>query len=298
MNITLRQLEIFMEVQRLSNTSLAAKKLHLSQSAVSMAITELENILNVKLFDRHKKRLYLNSDGQALVALAQNALAVAEEIEQKFSLSRDGDISGILKIGATTTIASYLLPEMMKNYLSKYSNVRFSLNIKNTHDIILNLEKFEIDIGLIEGICHHPELITIPWKKDSLTIFASPSHPITSEKKITFDMLQKAQWIVREPGSGNRAIFEKACSDKLDNLNIILELGDNETIKQAVKTGLGIGYMSQLALKQSFEKGDLVEIKVPSLNLHRTLYVVLHADKYQSSLLKHFSELCLNIKHS
>lgn len=295
MNLTLRQLEIFLEVQKHANISLAAQKLYLSQSAVSMAIAELENILNVKLFDRHKKRLYTNNNGHALVSLAQNVLSTVDEIEWKFSSSDDNEVAGNLAIGATTTIASYLLPEMLNQYISEHPNVRFSLSVRNTNDIISNLTQFKIDIGLIEGICHHPELVTIPWLKDSLTVFASPTHPLATCKNITFDVLQKAKWIIRESGSGNRDVFEKASSDKLTNMNIILELGDNETIKQAVKTGLGIGYMSHLALKQNFERGDLVEIKVPFLKLDRSLYVISHRDKYQSKLLKHFSESCLKI---
>ena len=123
-------------------------------------------------------------------------------------------------------------------------------------------------------------------------MFCSPSHPYANKKKLTKKDVLKADWILREPGSGTRQAFDRAMHGLLPSLNIALELQHTEAIKRAVEADLGIGCISKVALEDAFERGSLIKLLAPQLNLKRHFYFVLHKQKYQSSAIEHWVDLC------
>ena len=207
MDFTLRQLEVFLAIAKAGNLTRAAKRLQMSQSAASGALKDLETQFGILLFDRTGKRLHLNEKGNQLRVRAESLMAQAYELEQ--SLLHSEAVSQ-LNIGATLTVANHLAVELISKYLEKYEGAPISLEIYNTEQVVEKVLNYELDMGMIEGDAHHPQLNIIPWRDDELNLFCSPKHPLASKKKIVDKDLLNADWILREQGSGTRQTFERA----------------------------------------------------------------------------------------
>ncbi|MCF6179820.1 MAG: LysR family transcriptional regulator [Geopsychrobacter sp.] len=291
MSMTFRQLEVFVAVAKTGNVTRAAEVLRISQSAVSMSLAELERLLGEKFFDRRGKRLVMNDQGRALIPKAVGVLAQAAEIETFFS-GRNDRLTGLLRVGASSTIGNYLMPRIFGDFTASYADARIALDVGNTEHIVQELLRFNIDIGFIEGLCHQPTIETIPWRRDDLAIHVGAEHPLAQQKSVTADDLCQARWILREQGSGTREIFEAALAGKLDSLRVALELGNTEAIKEAVEAGLGISCLSLLATRRARLSGALVALKTPFIDLQRNFYLLLHREKYQTRLLRRFMAFC------
>jgi len=294
MRLTLRQLEIFAAVARSENVSRAAEQLAMSQSAASSALVELERQFDCPLFDRIGKSLRLNSTGHGLLPQAENLLARAAELESFLA----GGSLGPLAVGATLTIGNYLATLIVADYLRCNPGAKIQLQVANTHSIVDRLLRYELDIGLIEGEANHPDLLLEPWLDDALVVFCAPSHPLASQPNASNEMLAVQQWIVREPGSGTRALFDRAIAAHLPGLDIQLELEHTEAIKRAVESGLGIGCLSRLALRDAFRRGSLVEIATPQFDLGRHFYFARHRQRHLSPASRTFIDLCHTLSGS
>ncbi|CDG88441.1 DNA-binding transcriptional regulator YeiE [Xenorhabdus bovienii] len=286
MRITLRQLEIFAEVLKSGSTTQASQHLALSQSAVSASLTDLEGQLGVKLFDRVGKRLVTNEHGRLLYPKALALLEQAGEVEQLFKLEL-----GALRLAASSTIGNYMLPEMLSKYRQDYPDTPLELNISNTEDVIKAVVEFRVDLGLIEGLCHNPELITQPWMEDELMIFCSPKNSL-SQRDFTVEDLIKEPWILREKGSGTREVLDHLLFSQMPRFNIAMELGNSEAIKHAVQYGMGISCLSRRVVQEQLKNGTLVELVIPELNLYRTLYLIYHRQKHMSNALQKLLSYC------
>ena len=299
MKFTLRQLEVFVAVGRGESVSRAAEHLDLSQSATSTALAELERLYGQRLFDRIGKRLQLNELGAMLLPQAMRLLDHSAEIDALLA-GRSG--FGPLRVGATLTIGNYLATLLIGDFMRQHPGCRVSLGVHNTAHIVRQVAHFELDLGLIEGDCQHPDLEVIPWIADELAVFAAPEHPLAKkvsikalQQQVTMDDLLAAAWIVREPGSGTRQTFDSAMRHGLSQLDIRLELEHTEAIKRAVESGLGIGCISRLALKEAFRRGSLVELPVAGLDLARQFHFVLHQQKYRTAGISAFLALCRSV---
>ncbi len=297
MAISLRQLEVFVAVAREENVTRAAETLRISQSAVSMSLAELERLLGEKLFDRRGKRVLVNDQGRALIPKAAAVLARVGEIATFFSGS-DDQLRGVLKVGASSTIGNYLLPRILGDFSQLCPDVRISLDVGNTEHIVRDLLHFNIDIGFIEGHCYQEQLEVIPWRQDYLAVHVGAEHPLVTKKSIIPQDLQQVRWILREPGSGTREIFEAALAGILGSPAVSLELGNTEAIKEAVEAGIGVSCLSLLATRRARQSGALVALKTPFLDLRRDFYLLIHREKYQSKLLRRFRSFCEEISHN
>jgi len=289
MKYSLRQLEIFVAISRTESVSRAAEELFLSQSATSTALGEFERQFNLQLFDRVGKSLRINEAGQRLLPRAVELLDRAKEIEDML----DGHAGfGHMKIGATLTVGNYLATILVAQFLQEHPESRIQLQVHNTRTIVQQIANHELDLGLIEGDCHHPDIEVQTWIADELVVFSAPDHPLAKQRKITMEQLLQEPWILREKGSGTRETFDRAFHNHHARLNIRLELEHTEAIKRAVESGLGIGCISHLALKDAFRRGSLVPLATPSLDLGRYFYFLWHKQKYQTAGMREFLALC------
>lgn len=295
MRYSLRQLEIFLACAHFQNVSRAAESLNMSQSAASTALKEFEQQFDLRLFERTGKRLRLNEQGRQLWPRAEELLERARELEQ--SLEAHGDL-GRLKIGATLTIGNYLAAGIMARYMEEQPGARVELEVANTAAIAQGVLNFELDLGLIEGELNHPDLEMTPWRADELVVFCSPDHPLARRPHLGDEDLRTATWILRETGSGTRQTFERALAGLLPELNIRLELQHTEAIKRAVEAGLGISCLSRVSLSDAFARGALVELPIPHRNFKREFYFVLHRQKYRSTSVQRWLELCMQHERS
>lgn len=278
MKYSLRQLEVFLAAAHFENITRAADSLAMSQSAASSSLRDLEQQFDIQLFDRVGKRMQLNELGRSLRPKAESLLEQAQSFQR--DLSRHEEL-GLLKVGATMTIGNYLAVEMMATYMNENPGSDVQLMVANTASIARQVQNYELDIGLIEGELQHPDLEVIPWREDDLVVFCSPSDPLASKDEITDEDLLSAQWVVRESGSGTRQAFDRAMHGLLGDLHLRHELQHTEAIKRAVEAGLGIGCLSDIALKDAFKRGDLVPLRVPHRDWHRRFYIIMHRQKYR-----------------
>lgn len=290
MRYTLRQLEVFLAIAQAGNLTRAANQLNMSQSAASSALKDIESQFDILVFDRIGKRLQLNEQGRQLRPMAEALMAMAEDLEQGLLQHA---IAGPLNIGATLSIGNYLAVQMVADYMAENPGSPVSLDVENTEHIVEKVLNYQLDMGMIEGEFHHPDLNVEPWRTDELAVFCHPNHPLARSKQdLTVDDLLSIQWILREAGSGTRQAFDRAMHGLLPKLNIILELQHTEAIKRAVEAQLGVGCLSLITLEDEFSRGNLVRLKTPGINLNRQLYLILHKQKHRSAGIKSWLNLC------
>ncbi|MDA8224560.1 MAG: LysR family transcriptional regulator [Betaproteobacteria bacterium] len=285
LRLSLRQLQIFIAVVEHGSTSAAAEAIALSQSATSAALNELERTLGMSLFDRVSKRLLINHNGRTLLPQALSLLDAASGIErwaEDEQLQTDG-----LRIGASTTIGNYLLPDILAKFRATLPERiqpgwQAQVIIENTAAISQKLVNFELDIGLIEGYCHESELMVRPWLEDELVVVAAPHDPVmpkADESCVSIDTLRHAVWLLREPGSGTRENINEALLPYLHHLQRGVEFGDSEAIKRATAKGLGISCLSRFVVSDMLEDGRLSLVPTPLPKFTRRFYIVLHKQK-------------------
>lgn len=288
MRFTLRQIEVFVAVARGENVSKGALELSLSQSATSAALSELERQFDRPLFDRVGKALRINEAGRQLLPRAVELLDRAAEVE---AMLRGRSLFGSIHIGATLTIGNYLATLIATDYLRAHPECRLRLEVHNTARIVEQLHGFELDLGLIEGPCREPELEVERWIADELVVFCAPAHRLAGATARLGDLSGEA-WIMRERGSGTRETLEQAMRHHEGNVDVRLELEHTEAIKRAVESGLGIGCISRLALRDAFRRGSLAPVEVPELDLRRNFQFAWHRRKYPSVAMRAFLALC------
>ncbi len=289
MAITRRQLEIFERVANSEHVTKASEQLLLSQSAVSMAIAEMERFAGAPLFERRGRRLLLNDRGRQILPDVHEVLRKVGMIERFLNESVDEPL-GVLNVGASTTIGNYLLPLIIGEFTRHYPWAKALLHVGNTRQIEVAVENGECDLGLIEGPSHLPSLTPAPWREDELVVIAGPAHPLTQAKKVSLPMLENAPWIMREKGSGTREVFEVAMAAQGIGYSIAMELGHTEAIKKAVEAGLGVGCLSRMAVQRELDNGWLVEVHTP-LKLRRPLTILTRESGYRTPLLNAYLSL-------
>jgi len=289
MRFTLRQLQIFLAVAKYQNISRAAESLHMSQSAASEALLNLEHTYEVSLFDRESNKLTLNAIGQTLRLEAENLLSHCQAFEE--SLREHKDV-GHIKVGASFTIGNHLATRYLAGYLEDHPEADVQLDIANTPEVVAKVLNYEVDIGMIEGEVQHRGLELIPWREDELVVFCAANHPLAKKKTLQTKDIKNALWILREPDSGARHTFERALAGLLPDINIYLEFKHNEAIKNAVESGLGIGCLSEIVLQKNFANGDLVPLRLPKRDMRRTFYFALPKKRFQAEAVNAWMQTC------
>lgn len=289
MRLTLRQLQVFTCIAQQQSVSKAADYLSMSQSAASTALKELEMSYDCMLFDRAGKRLMINALG---LELLPRALALLEQAQALEDLLSDNHGFGSLSVGATMTIGNYLATLLIGHFMQQHPSCKVRLHVHNTAQIVQQVASYQLDLGLIEGYYQDSNIIAEPWIADELVVFCAPQHPLAQQGQASLNELAHEHWIVREQGSGTRLVFEQAFLRHQRAPHIRLELEHTEGIKRAVESGLGIGCISRLALRDAFRRGSLVALETPELNLTRQFTFIWHKHKYQSDAMLEFVRLC------
>jgi len=282
--LTLRRLEIFVQIAESGHATAAGKTLGLTQAAVSMALAQLEEYHGGPLFHRSGRTLQLNEKGKVVLPLAREILRQVKALRCVLNTSWDQPI-GQLQIGASTTIGNYVLPQLMGAFTRRYPQAEVQLDVENTEKIAQRVVDGELDIGLIEGPCHAPELECTFWRDDELLVICAPQHPWAELEMVTRDALVAETWIIREPGSGTREVFEAALGIDAAQLTHRLELGHTEAIKKAVQAGLGVGCLSRLALHTELNLGHVVAVRT-ELPLQRELSIITCRRREQGALVR------------
>lgn len=255
-----RRLQVFYTVARLLSFTKAAETLHMTQPAVTFQVRQLEDHFNTRLFDRTHNRVSLTEAGRKAYEYAERIFELYAEMENAVK-ELTGDVSGALTLGASTTIAEYMLPALLRDFRDKYPDLSIRLKVSNTEGIVSMVENSMIDLGVVEAPVSNKNLLVEVCQVDQLVLVVIPDHALASRDRITMEELMNYPFICREEGSGTReVIMEYMTQQGLDrnDLNVCLELGSPESIKGAVEAGMGISILSRATLAKELALGTLV----------------------------------------
>lgn len=254
----------------------ASESLHLSQPAVSQHIHALEEELGLRLFDRSGTRIALTPAGRLLLKYAERSARVLEEAQT--ALARlDGEVSGALHLGASTTIAQYILPRILGAFLKGNPKVALSMVSGNTEEIVALLLKDTIILGIIEGPPLAKEIHKEKFLEDRMVLIAPRSHEWTGLASVPLASLAEVPLLLREQGSGSRRVVEQAIKKAglpLNQLHIRMELDSTEAIVSGVEAGLGLGFVSEWAIGKALRLGSVALVKIEKLDIRRDLTLV------------------------
>lgn len=291
MNISLKQLKVFVGITQHTTLSAASERLYLSKAALSMSLSELEKQLGHPLFDRVNHRLILNQEGQKLLPLADELLHRANDINTLFS--PHATASGTLKIGASDTIGNHVLPSILSRFRQQQQHYSQQVFISNSELICQKLRDFELDIALIEGHAQQSDLISTVFSQDTMCIIAPLSHTLAAKPQLSFNDLANSQWVLREAGSGSRSFFLQNLATHIDNWSQSFELNTTEALINSVAEGLGLGCLSSLAAQYALNDGRVTQLNL-NHPMQRQFWLVMHKDKYKNPLLTQFIDFCVH----
>ena len=287
--VNYRKLKIFYSVSETLNMTKTSKKMYISQSAVSQIIKELEEDLGVILFERIYKKLYLTEEGMLFKEYTRRILNMWDDMNEHMQ-SKKKNI--LIKVGGSTISGIYLLPYLCKNFSTIYNNVNFNIQIDNTTKVIKKVLENDIDIGIIDGIMpNNNEIISIEMQKDYLKVVTPNIEKFKNKEKFAIEDFKHENMILREEGSGTR----KTVDEYIERLKIKTEnkmvIGNNEAIKKMVEIGLGITIISTLAIENEILEEKLLAFNVTDTEISRNFHIIIHKDKYISSMLNNFIDL-------
>ena len=290
-----RRLQVFYTVAKQLSFTKAAELLYMTQPAVTFQVKQLEEHFNTRLFERSHSKITLTPAGEVAMEYAERILNLSSEMDTRLG-ELTGQISGTLLVGASTTIAEYMLPRLLGDFKAQYPNVHARLMVANSEAIEAKIADHTLDVGLIEAPSHHPQLMSHICCEDELVAICSPKHAVAQYTSITPVQLAELPYVSRESGSGTREVMDdyfRQNGVQPEDLHIVMELGSREAIKGAVEAGLGIAIVSRATIQKEIKLGDLIAIPLePRLN--RPLSMVNAKEKFRSRLLQTFLEFVIN----
>jgi DNA-binding transcriptional LysR family regulator len=285
------RLVVFRAVAEQLSFRKAAEELYLTQPAVSLQIKALEEDLGIQLFDRSGVQVNLTEAGAVLLRYAQQANAVFREAEQAIA-ALSGDHAGELALGASTTIAQYVLPRLLGEFGKEHPRVRPTLISGNTEEIVSAVEQQKIILGFIEGPARSREVKTEPFLLDELVMIVPAAHEWAERATVSVDEIASTPLLMRERGSGTRQVVETALEHRQirrSSLKIVMELDSTEAIKSAVEVGLGAGFVSRWALAKDARLGDSFKIvEIEGLRMRRDFLLTYRAGPEPQGLAQEF----------
>jgi len=271
-HLTIRQLEVLAAVGREGSVTAAAETLHLTQPAVSMQLHQLEEQLELTMFETVGRRLQITEPGKGLGQLAVDLLARLDDLEQT-ARSLRGVGHGRVRLGVVST-AKYFAPRLLAQFLKLHAGLEFKLTIHNRAEIIDQLQSYSIDLGIMGQPPEGLHLEGTPFAPNPLVSIGPPSHPLSLRRGLRPLDLSGEPFIVREQGSGTRNAMDRFFADHDVKIRRVMEADSNETIKQAVMAGIGLGFLSLHTVRPEVAAGRLAVLDVVGLPLQRQWYVV------------------------
>lgn len=295
--ITIRQIEVLDAVSREGSVTAAATALHLTQPAVSMQLRQLEETLELSLFEPVGRGLQITEPGRELAEMATDILQRLDDVTRAARELR-GVRRGRVRLGVVST-AKYFAPRLLAQFLKSHAGLELKLNVYNRERIIEQLQSYAIDLGIMGQPPEGGNLAGIPFAPNPLAIVAAPSHRLSLSNQIAPEELEQEPFIVRESGSGTRIAMDRFFADSGVSVSTVMETDSNETIKQSVMAGIGIGMLSLHTVRLELAAGRLVALRVAGLPLRRQWFVVHSrlrrltpaADEFHQYLLREADDL-------
>lgn len=284
-----RRLQVFYTVAKQLSFTKAAELLFMTQPAVTFQIKQLEEHFNTRLFERNHGRITLTPAGALAFDYAERILTLSGEMETRLN-EMTGVVNGPLLLGASTTIAEYLLPRLLGRFKQCYPKVQARLTVANSETIESRVADRSLDLGLIEAPSLHPSVTTEVCCEDELVLICAPGHPFAAGVSVAPADVVAEPYLNRELGSGTRGVVDDYFRQNgvaPEDLNTVMELGSGEAIKGAVAAGLGVAIVSRLTITKELRLADLVAMPLVP-RLIRPLSIVYSREKFRTRLLQTF----------
>lgn len=286
-----RRLQVFHAVAKHLSFTRAADALFMTQPAVTFQIKQLEEQFATRLFERRHGSISLTPAGELVLSFAGKILALNDEMESRLG-EMTGEMRGPLLIGASTTIAEFMLPRVLGEFNALYPQVRARLFVANSEIIEGRVAEHSLDLGLIETPARQASLTSEICCEDELLAICAPDYPLAAMRSATPKALAEYEYISREPGSGSREIIDtyfRTHKIAPEILKTQMELGSPQALKGVVCTGLGFAIVSRVVVEAELQLGTLVAIPLKPV-LKRSVYLTYPQDRFQSRLTGTFIE--------
>ncbi|MBL8794211.1 MAG: LysR family transcriptional regulator [Planctomycetia bacterium] len=275
-DVQLPHLETFAQAAELSSFTAAARTLGLSQAAVSQRVQAIEKSLGMALFRREGGRVLLTEAGRRLHGYARRILELHQEARATLMGQRP-PLGGELRLGASSVPGEHLLPAILADFQQRHPDIKVFADISDSLKVIQQVERGKVQLGLVGRKTDNPDLEFQPFAEDRMVLVAPAHHAWAKRRRVPLKQLYRQPLVLREAGSGLRHCFEKALEQQgksLMDLRVVLELGSNEAIKEAVLRGLGLAVLSTFAVQKELQAGQLAALTVTDLHCDRRIYTV------------------------
>ncbi|HJC34555.1 MAG TPA: LysR family transcriptional regulator [Candidatus Mediterraneibacter faecipullorum] len=286
--MTLRHMRILVSVFQKNSITKAAQELHLAQPSVSLAVRELEEYYGIRLFDRIGRHIAPTECGKEFYEYAVHIVSLFNEMEQKM---RNWDTFGTLRVGASITIGTHILPVLIHGYQEKFPALTIEAKVSRSASIEDELIHSGIDLGLIETQPSHPDLRAVPFMTDSMCVIIPPGHPLSSAKSISLAGLSRFPFLMREKGSAGRELLDAAFSLQQITVSPRWESTSTQALVKAVAEGLGVSVLPYLLVKKDIEEGTVRQVPLDQ-PIRRNLNVIYHKSKFLTDNMRSFIDLC------
>lgn len=281
-------MRIFVSVFQKNSITKAAQELHLAQPSVSLAVRELEDYYGIRLFDRIGRHIAPTECGKEFYRYAVHIVSLFNEMEKKM---RNWDTFGTLRIGASITIGTHILPVLIHRYQDQFPDLMIEAKVSKSASVEDEIIHNGIDLGLIETQPSHPDLRAVPFMTDSMCAITAPDHPLASVKSISLAELSRFPFLMREKSSAGCKLLDAAFSLQQMTVSPRWESTSTQALVKAVAEGLGVSVLPYLIVKKDIEEGTVRQIPL-NQPIRRNLNVIYHKSKFLTDNMKSFIELC------
>lgn len=264
-----RRLQVFYTVAKVLSFTKAAETLHMTQPAVTFQVKQLEEFFNTRLFDRTHNKITLTDTGKVVYDYSEKILDYYEKMNNEVR-ELTGEVTGSLLIGASTTIAEYMLPSLLGAFKKQFEDVNIRLQVGNTDAIVAMVENNMIDLGVVEAPVFNKNLEVEVCRLDEMVLIVPDGHALANRDKVSVEDVRKYRYISREEGSGSRSVIDNYIREQgmsYSDLNVVMELGSPEAVKLAVESDVGVAIVSRTTLAKELKLGTIKAIPLdPPLN--------------------------------
>lgn len=286
--MTLRHMRIFLSVFQHSSVTRAAEELHLTQPSVSISVKELESYYGLRLFERYGRRIVPTEGGKMLYDYALHIVSLFDEMETRV---RSWDEKGVLRVGASITIGTHILPELAVRCQEALPGLRLEAKVCNSGEVEASILDNRVDLGLIETAPASADLTAVPFMEDSLQAVAPCGHPLAGKEGVSLAELAGYPLLMREKGSAGRDILEAAFALRGIQVSPLWESASTQAIVQGVAGGLGLAILPEPLVRRDIAEGRLMPVWLHR-PIRRTFHILYHKNKYLSRNLQAFIALC------
>ena len=290
------QLHAFYTVAQEGNFTKAAKRLSVSQPAVTKHIRDLEMFYGLRLLERTTRKTTLTEAGRTLLSFAQRIFAMAGEAELTLE-SIAGLKTGRIEVGTSRTVGTYYITPIAVGFKKAYPGVILSIRIENSQWVLEQILGLRLDLGVVGVQVKNEDLVFLPFVKEELLLIVPAAHPWAKQKSVQAQQLKNQLFIMREKGSGTRELIESELGRIGIKPNITMELGSNEAIKRAVESGVGLALLPPKVVQSEMSQGLLRCLTVKGTQFLLKFNVVYHKDKESSRLIQAFLTILAQKQH-